>query len=221
MTNSIDQKLGNFFQQFPCREYDKGVNLLHSGTKETNFLFLERGNVKMTTTSQEGQNLVLHIFNSGSCISLLTLVNQGQNSYDFITITPTAIRTAPQSQVIDFLHHNPEALFEMQLRVLKGLQGLLNRIERSAFVPAYQQVAGLLTYFAHHFSEKSDSTESQVIAIRVTHQEIAEWLGLSRENVSIQMKKLEKNEFIRKQGRYIQINNLPQLEQLANPYTLT
>jgi CRP-like cAMP-binding protein len=214
MTGSVNDKINTFFQQFPVQNFGKNELILRAGSAAQFFFFIETGAVKMTTTSKDGQNLVLTIFYPGSCFSLLTLINQNTNTYDCVALIETATRKVPQSEVIAFLQENPDVIYEFQLRLLKGLQGLLHRIEQTAFVSAYHRVAGLLLYFARHFSEHIDSSNQKRIEIRITHQEIAEWLGLSRENVSIQMKQLERDGLVRKNEMLVEITDLKKLEQL-------
>ena len=213
MKDTPENTLRVFCTQFPLETYVKGDTVMQSGTKEDYFFFVETGAIKMMTTSAQGQNVVLHVFYPDSCFSLLTLINEGINNYDFKVMIPTQLRKIPREELLSFLHQHSDVLFDFNLRLLHGLQGLLNRIEQSVFVSAYQQVAGLLLYFLRHFSDENNS-----LILHITHQEIADWLGLSRENVSIQMKQLERDGVIRTQNKLLEIINLQQLQKLANPY---
>jgi CRP/FNR family cyclic AMP-dependent transcriptional regulator len=213
MSDQTKNLIQTFFQQFPQEKFEQNQVICLSTDPVQNeyFFYIESGATKMVTTSREGQNLVLHIFQPRSCFSLLSLIDKGHHKYDFIALVPTIVRKAPQEKVIAFFKQNPEVLYDFHLRLLQGLQGLLNRIEQSVFVPAYNQVAGLLLYFAKHFGDGSTT-----IKIKITHQEIAEWLGLSRENVSIQMKQLEREGLVKKLEKYLEIIDLIQLEKIAN-----
>lgn len=218
MKDQTVDKLHEFFKNFPVQKNKKDDVILRAGSRDDYFFFVETGAVKMTATSGRGQNLVLHVFFPNSTFSFLTLINHDVNKYDFIALTNTTVYRAPQEKVVAFFKEDYDLLFDFQLRLLKGLQGLLNRIERQNFVPAYNQVAGLLLYFARHFTEHSFSNTLKIIEIKITHQEISEWLGLSRENVSIHMKQLERSKLIRKRGRLVEIVNIKKLERLADPY---
>jgi CRP-like cAMP-binding protein len=221
MQDQIQKKLRLFYDQFPLELYGKGTTIFRSNSQLDYFFFVEEGSVKMTTTSDNGKTLVLHIFYPGSCFSLLSLISDGMNKYDFITMTSSKLRKIGKDEFISFLKENTDVLFDFQIRLLKGMQGLLDRIEQSNFISAYQQVAGLLIYFLRHFSEADESSsEQKSIQVRLTHQEIADWLGLSRENVSIQMKLLERNKIIATSHRFIEILDLPELHKLANPHAL-
>lgn len=205
--------LSDFAQGFSLHTYQKGQVVLAAGLESHYFYYLETGAVKMTKISKDGKVAVLHIFFPGSVFSLITLVNQHFNEYDFITLTDVRLRKIPRHQLQEFLRTQPQALLELNLRLLKGLSGLLKRIETKAFIPAYNQVASLLLYLARHFSSASESPSQ--LSIRITHQELAEWLGLTRENVSLQMKRLEKEGLITTQQHHIQLENVARLTELA------
>lgn len=184
-----EKKLTEFFTQFPTKSYQKNELLLPAYAKVHSFYFLETGAVKMSKTTVSGKKIVLHIFFPGSFFPLLAIEEHDVNPYDFSAILPTTVRVVPRNELLSFLKSDVKVLWDLQQRLLKGLAGLLTRIEQVSLTPAISQVAGLLVYFSKHFT--SESSESTKIEVTITHQEIADWLGLSRENVSIQMKKLE------------------------------
>ncbi len=216
MSPSTTEKFESFVSQFPIKKFRRNdaVQLAHSPMDF--FYFIKSGAVKMTTVSKQGQNLVLTIFYAGATFSLLSLINNGINTYDFIALNETTLYRIPKDEFVTFLQENPDVLYDFQLRLLRGLQGLLTRIEKNTFLPAYSQVAGLLLYFAKHFSESSTPNVDKRIEIQITHQEISEWLGLSRENVSIQMKQLEREGLLRKEEHFILLTDTKKLEEVAD-----
>lgn len=219
MTQLSDHStLTAFAAQFSTESYPVRSVILAAGEPATFFYYIEKGAVKMSTTSNKGRNFIVHTFFPGAFFSLFSLIPDQPNSYDFIALLPTVVRKIPQSALIDFLKADSDAMFELQTRLLKGLAGLTKRIERLALAPAYQQVASLLVYFADHFAEPSSDTtptSHPKFVLKITHQEMSEWLGLSRENVSIQMKQLERNKVITHTDRYIEIVDLNTLKNLA------
>lgn len=210
----IDSILQAFAQNYPSEMFTQNTVVMRSETKSDFFYFVETGAIKMSKTSKDGKHLILHTFFPGSFFSLLTLASNGLNPYDFTTQLPSTLRKIPQKEVVNFLTSHPEVLFNVQIRLLKGLSGLLQRVEQTVFVPAYNQVASLLVYFSRHFAESSHTTTHRLM-VKITHQEIAEWLGLSRENVSIQMKRLERQGLIKVNNHVLEICDLEALNQLS------
>jgi CRP-like cAMP-binding protein len=209
----VRAKFENFFQKYPLQTYTPGQRVIDAGSK-LNFLFyIKDGCVKMSTTSLSGESLSLHVFYPGSCFSLLGLTSSFENRYDFEAITEVQIYRAPQDQVMKFIQENSDISYELMVRMLFGLRGLLDRVEQSVFVSAYHRVASLLLYFVTHFAVAQSDEKS--LSIKITHQDIAEWLGLSRENVSIQMKKLEREGFLSKKNGLLHIYKVAELKELV------
>lgn len=221
MSFATSEKLLAFFKQFPTSFYSKNEVVFQAGANNETFYFVESGSVKMTKISPDGKNLVLHIFFPNTFFSLLTLVTDDTNDHDFITLENTKIRKVPKTELLNFLQQNSDEMFLLQLRLLKGMTGLLKRIEQRAWIPAYNQVASLLLYFGKHFAVPNPSHTSQHLKIKITHQEIADWLGLSRENVSLQMKQLEREGFIKVSQHYIEITNPPLLQKIVDLESLS
>lgn len=211
--NKTELKIETFFKQFPTATYNKGDVLVRAGEEPEYFFYIERGAVKMSLTTEDGRSLMLHTFFPKSFFSLLSLIEENKNEYDFTTQLVTTLRKVPREELITFLKENSDVLFDLQTRLLRGLKGMLKRVEQASLAPAINQIASLLIYFSKHFSEPD--SESKRLSVKITHQEIADWLGLSRENVSKQMKVLETENFITISDHFIEINNFEKLQQKA------
>ena len=74
----------------------------------------------------------------------------------------------------------------MTKRLVSGISGLSKRIEILNFENAQGRIISTLTYLKKHFGSK----------LSFTHEELAALTGLSRERVSIEMKKLKDKKLI-------------------------
>jgi CRP/FNR family cyclic AMP-dependent transcriptional regulator len=209
----MNYTLRDFAQQYPLVPFKAKEFLIRSGEKVPYFFFIKEGCVKMFSTSQNGSNLTLNIFYPNSCLSLMSLVGSAESAYDFQALTDGEAYHIPAEECITFVKSNAQVSYELLEKLLLGTHGLLFRIQQSSFVTAYYQVAGLLLYFARHSSQ--DDTAAARLSLRITHQDIADWLGLSRENVSVQMKKLERDGYISRVGKNIVVKNKDHLTQLV------
>lgn len=207
---TLSTRLEAFFQQFPVTGFTKGELIISAHSEINHFYFIETGAVKMAKTTKDGKKIIFHIFFPRSFFSLLSLIDSSRSNYDFITLVPTTVRKVPKSELLAFFKNDNESLLDLQYRLLKGLQGLLWRIEQISLNSALTQIASLLYYFARHFGD-----EEHKFVIPITHQEIADWLGMSRENVSIKMKELEKSKVIAVNDRRIEVIDESALKQLA------
>lgn len=208
-----DKKLNQFFSNFPLVVFQPGSVIIRASEVSPFMHFITEGCVRMSTTNPSGKTITLHLFQPFACFSLLQLLNQ-ENSYDYQAITPTHARQIPAAIFLDILKENPDISAMFTTRMTKAVSGLLHRIEQSTFVPASQQLASLLLYFVKHYGE--ETPEGTLVNYRLKHHFLAEWLGLTRENVSLQLKQLEKKEFLLKRNNLIVVPNLNRLEKLAH-----
>jgi len=212
---SAERAFREFCKKFPETAWSAGSTIIEAGRSSSALYFLTEGCVKMSSTSSLGDTVTLHIFYPDSCFPFLSFINP-ISQYDLAAVTDVHAHKVPVNEMAAFLREQPDVSLMMNVKLLKGMQGLLHRIEQSVFVSAYYQVAGILYYFAQHFADQ----KQPVIALKVTHKDISEWLGLSRENVSLQMKQLERDGIIARQGQLIEIANFDELKRLATPQDL-
>jgi len=142
---------------------------------------------------------------------LLSLVDNNDN-YDFEAETDIEVFQIPKDSFLTELQRDGAVTYELLVHAMGGIKGLLTRVHQANSSSARGRVAGLLAYFARH---QSGNDGDQMLTVQVTHQEIAEWLGLSRENVTLQLQYLEEAGFIQRENRVIRILHLEGL-QTAN-----
>ncbi len=135
------------------------------------------------------------------------------HQYYIEAMSHVELREAPREQFLRFIKSNPDVLFDLSARMLTRLGGILTRMEYLVFGNAYNKVASIISLCAQRFGEKKNG--HVLIGVVLTHQDIANLIGIARETVSIEIKKLEKSGLIGYQGRYILVNNATALSQEA------
>lgn len=193
-------------------KFAEGTKIFSNQSQPIFFYYIKSGTVKLSQTMENGQVVNLHIFYPGSCISLLSLTGATEQ-YDFEAAQEVEAFQIPREVFLLEARKNAMFTFELLLHAMRGMKGLLHRIEHAASAPALKRVAGLLGYFAKH--QPLGTIERGVIPVEVTHQEIADWLGLTRENVSLQLKKLEDDGVIERHQKLIEIHDALALAKLA------
>jgi CRP/FNR family transcriptional regulator len=192
----------DFACHFPEVKFAPGSKLFSNSGQPNFYFYLRTGTVRLSQTLENGQIVNMHIFYPGSFISLLSLAGN-MEQYDFEAVTEVEAYQIPREVFLAEARKNAFFTFELLLHAMRGMKGLLYRIEHTASASAQRRVAGLLGYFARH--QPLSSIENGLIPIEVTHQEIADWLGLTRENVSLQLKKLEDDGIIKRHQKLIHV----------------
>ena len=87
-----------------------------------------------------------------------------------------------------FLTQNPDVLLMVTQSIAIRMRGLLQRVENIALGNATQKVGATFFLMADRFGKKGD--KGITIPFVLTHQDVAEFIGISRETTSIEIKKL-------------------------------
>lgn len=206
----VELQITNYFDRFTKLQYKKGEIILRAGDPPTGALYLKSGLVRMSFATDSGDMLVLHVFKTGALFPLPWIINDEQNRYYFEALTPVEIRRAPREEVLKLFHDVPEVEHEVLSKILKGLNGLMKRMEFLVFDSAYKKTVLLLLYYVKNFS---DTNVQGKLLIPLTHREIAAWIGTTRETASLQIETLKKKGLIEYHRRYIQIPNISHLEK--------
>jgi CRP-like cAMP-binding protein len=161
--------LSQFFQKNPVRSFPKSKILINPEEVLDYVYFLENGEVRMYSVSTNGRETTLHIFKPGTAFPLMLVLSGVENQYYFECKTAVQIRQSPREEVINFLKENPDEQHSMLINLSKGIVGLLTRIDNLTNLTTAEQVKSLLDNVANR---------------DISQQEIADWLGISRETVS-------------------------------------
>lgn len=136
--------------------------------------------------------------------------NASPNKYYIEAMAAVELQTAPRDEFVKFTKANGDVLFEITSRILIRLGGLLTRMEYMVFGNAGNKVASIISICAERFGHKNAEGKT-VIGVPLTHRDIANLIGIARETVSIEVKKLENEGIIGYNGRHLFIKDSKKL----------
>lgn len=206
-----EKKLENFFSQFKFLRYKKGETILRSGDIPQGVYYLKKGYVRLYSLSESGQELSLIIFKPGDFFPIMWAINNTPNTQYLQAMTAVELWRCPREKFVLFIKENPDVFFELTSHMLERLGGILQRMEYMAFGNAYSKVVSIILICAQRFGEKKGSEIE--IQVPLTHKDIAALLGVARETVSIELKKLERKGLMKYKKRLIFIKNKKRLEK--------
>lgn len=208
------EQLYSFFSNYRRLAYKKGQALLRADDTPSAVFYLVKGYVRMFSISESGQELTLMIIKPGDAFPIRWAVTGERHRYYFEAITPVEVFKAPIDSFSEFIHSNSEVLYYLLNNILIRLGGLLERMEYLNFGNAYQKVASILVICAERFGVKNG--KSIVIRVPLTHSDISNLIGLTRETTSVELKKLERRGLCVKDGKYIKVKNMESLKTAAH-----
>ncbi|MBI4096504.1 MAG: Crp/Fnr family transcriptional regulator [Candidatus Levybacteria bacterium] len=213
MDKNIQQKVDNFFSKFKVLTYKKGENVIRGEDTPRGVCYVKSGYVKMNLIMEDGRELTVNIFKAGSYFPMIWAINNIPNIYFYQAMSEVQLQRAPKEELLIFLKENPDVLFELFSRILTGLNALIINIGHVLSGNAYSRIISVLVILAKRFGEKTGKDGYIIIKLPLTHQDIANIAVITRETVSIIIKQIERKKIIGRQGKFLVIKSLSDLEK--------
>jgi len=178
----------------------KNTVLLNEGDETDSLYIILGGKVKAIINDEHGKEVILSIFGPGEYFGEIAFIDGERRSATIITRETTEVLIISSGVFRDILSSNPNLALNLLIGVVKRLREATKQIESLALMDVYGRVARLLVNYAKPKGEKLFIEE------KLTHQEIANMTGSSREMVSRIFKDLLTGEYISIDNKHITIN---------------
>jgi CRP/FNR family transcriptional regulator len=193
--------------------YPKSTMLFIEGQQPRGVFVLCSGKAKLSTSSSEGKTIITKISESGDVLGLNATISNHPYEVTAEMIEPGQANFITRDALLQFLREHGE----VALRVAEQLS--------RNYYTAYEEIRtlGLATSPAAKFaklllswqSEKASSNGTFQIKLTLTHEEIAEMIGTTRETVSRLFSDFKKKQLLQVKGSTLVIRNKPALEKLV------
>jgi CRP/FNR family transcriptional regulator, cyclic AMP receptor protein len=198
--------------------YPKGTMLCLEGQAPRGIYVLCTGRAKISTTSSGGKSIILRIAEPGEVLGLTAAVSNTPYEATVETLEQTQANFISHEDFIRFIEEFPEVGTKVAQQLTHNCKCAYTEIRSlglSNSVP--EKIAKLLLGWAEHPLRFSGSRKPQEIAIRVTltQEEIAQFVGTSRETVSRVLGDFKRKGWVRIKGATWSITNKRALENLV------
>ena len=162
--------------------YPAGIVLfLEKDLSRMAFMVIE-GEVKLSINSSDGRRLILRVARMGEIVGISSALSGNPYEMTAETLCPAKLATIERHQLLRFLERHPEAYSAMMAELSHEFTAACEQLRMlglSITVP--EKLARLLL----DWGEKGQNTESGMhFRLSLTHDEIGECIGASRETVS-------------------------------------
>lgn len=204
-------KLEQFFRQFKITGYKKKDIILYPDEISNSVFYIKSGFVRAYRISETGDELTLIILKQNDLFPINCGLNNSPNNYYLEAITSLEAYKAPKEMFLAFVKQNPAIFYDLTTNILERFGGLLTRMEYLIISRAYAKVTSTLLVCAQRFGEKQG--REVILKVPLTHKDIANLAGITRETTCLEMKKLEKKGLVGRNGRMFVIKNLKALQE--------
>jgi CRP/FNR family transcriptional regulator len=197
-----DEEMEQIINKMIVKQFKKNETILYEeDTNEFMYVIL-LGKVKVVRTTEDGKEIILAMHKSGSFFGEMSLIDGKTTPASVIATEDALIATIARKDFfsIVFLHNKVTGNL---LKILcTRLRRCWDTIQLLNFNNASHRTKMLLLMLIEEYGEKTP--EGTVLNIKLTHQDISDMTGLTRESVTRVIDKLQKQkEIIVLKNRFI------------------
>jgi CRP/FNR family transcriptional regulator, cyclic AMP receptor protein len=194
--------------------YPGGAVLFVEGQMPRGAFVLCSGKAKLSTTSREGKVLILKIAEAGEVLGLSAVIAGEPFELTAETAGPCQVNFVEREALMRMMEKNGEFGLHASQALSREFQSAYRDIHDLVLA---RSSAGKLARLLLSWTPIREKFEPPEIRVRasLTHEEMAQMIGSSRETVTRLLSDLKKKEFIRLDGSTLVIRNRTALEALA------
>jgi len=167
--------------------YKKGDVIFHKTDLSTDLYIVNEGKLKAVLSDEEGDEMVLAQFETGSFFGELSLLDGKGRSATIVADRDSELSVLKKDVFLDLLYKNPQISIELMTTLVERLRKADDLIESLAFLEVGERLIRTLLDAA---AAEGPNTGSFLKSGKLTHKELAGRIGCSREAVSKCMKVL-------------------------------
>jgi len=193
--------------------YPSGAVLFIERQTARGVYVLCEGEVKLSVSSSEGKKLILRIAKAGEVLGLMSALSGTPHELTAETIRPTQVAFIPRDAFLRFLAKHPDAYPAVAGQLGAHYQVACEQLRSlglSASAP--EKLAKLLLDFAVAGQPTKEGTR---VNLPLTHEEIAEFIGTTRETVTRTLSDFRSQHLIEMRGSTLVIANHEALGELV------
>jgi CRP/FNR family transcriptional regulator, cyclic AMP receptor protein len=192
--------------------YPQGAVLFVEGQAPRGVYIVCSGRVKLSTTSREGKTLILRIAHAGEVLGLHATVSGKPYELTGETLQPCQLDFVRRDDFLRFLQNHGDACLNAAQHLSQNCQNAYEMIRSLGLSHSVgEKLARLLLEWA---SDGETTKEGIRIKISLTHEEIAQLIGTSRETVTRVLSEFRAKKFAQLRGSTLMIQNRPELERM-------
>jgi CRP/FNR family transcriptional regulator len=172
------------------------------------------GKAKLTATSANGRSVIVRLAEGGEVLGLSETISEGCYAATAELLAPSQINFLPRLELLRFLERHSEVAMRIAAHLSMELRGAYRQIARVVLSPSAQtRVASLLLDAAG--VDGRDVPPGTQFRLGLTHEEMAEIIGTSRETVSRTLSDLRRDGLIHMRGAYVTLLDPRHLKELV------
>jgi CRP/FNR family cyclic AMP-dependent transcriptional regulator len=175
--------------------------------------FLSSGRIKISKVTRDGKELTLAYRSEGDFFGEPCLLDGGPREEMAEAMDASVTVEIPRDVLDNLLKHDGGAAYKFARSLIARRKDLETRVEQLIFKDVGAKLAELLLNLGHEHG--ISDARGTVVGLKITHQEMANLIGSTRETVSLTLSQFKRKGLIQTEGRKVILADQEGLKALA------
>jgi CRP/FNR family transcriptional regulator len=191
------------------KEYRQGETIIKEGTRIRDFSYLKSGLVKLFRTDSSGKEQIISIAKPMDYVSLLSIFSNKKYNYSVTALEDSVTCNLNLEDVTKIINENGS----LALNLLSKMSRVTDKLILDSLQIRVKHLRGRVAFLLLYFSE--DIYSSPEFDLPLTRKEMAEYVGMTTENVIRTLSEFRKDGILKIYGKTIHIVNMESLKSIA------
>jgi CRP/FNR family transcriptional regulator len=191
------------------KDYKQGESIIKEGTKINDFIYLKSGLVKLYRSDQSGKEQIISIAKPMDYVSLLSVFSNKNYNYSVAALENSTTCNLKMSDVKKLVNANGK----LALNLLSKMSRVADKVILDSLEIRVKHLRGRVAFLLIYFAEEVYLSEE--FDLPLTRKEMAEYVGMTTENVIRTLSEFRKDGILKIYGKTIQIANMDSLKSIS------
>ncbi len=207
-TDAEAQKIARLCNE---RRYPQGRTIFSKDDPADALYIVREGLVKLLSHSEKGTETILLLLKPDTIFGEL-LVSEARRAFTAVAATDAVVTVISRPAFLEILSAAPTVSRNFIRLLSERLAKAERTIAEFGHTWSYHRLAHVLLQLAEEHGEKTPAGTR--ITLRVTHEDLANLIGTTRETVTTRLGKFAKMGYLKREGRRL-VLNVPKLSRIA------
>ncbi|MFL1675337.1 Crp/Fnr family transcriptional regulator [Paenibacillus thiaminolyticus] len=211
-----DEELAKVSAMIKHRKYEKGEALILEEQPSDTLFIIKQGHVKLLKVTPQGKEQILHILTNGDFFGELNIFNSDElSNFSAYALKKTDICMFTRDDMEHLVRNNPDISWKLLKTVTKRLAHTENLAQSLATKDPEIRIAYMILELGNKYGKSAQGGQERIkIELPLSREELANYVGVTRETISRKFSKFERLGIIEIKGtREITILNLQKLNE--------
>ena len=186
------------------RKFPKDAIVFEEGSVGDYMYLIREGQVKVTKMSEDGREKILEIFNAGDFFGDMAMLEREPRSASVKTTRLSVLLALSRQDFLGLLRENPE----ISMGIMRELSRRLRETDEQIRGLLFERVEGRTRRIIERMAvEEVPGDPAQRATPPVTHQQLADLVGTSRETITRVIKELKDSGWLSQEGKRYRVRS--------------